>query len=42
MKQFKTIMCLFTLVFTFAFIAQAQEGVSYRMNTHQIFDCRIG
>ena len=38
MKQFKTIMCLFTLVFTFAFIAQAQEGVSYRMNTHQIFD----
>ena len=38
MKQFKTIMCLFTLVFAFAFIAQAQEGVSYRMNTHQIFD----
>ena len=25
MKQFKTIMCLFTLVFAFAFIAQAQE-----------------
>ena len=27
MKQFKTIMCLFTLVFAFAFIAQAQEAV---------------
>ena len=38
MKQFKTIMCLFILVFAFAFIAQAQSGVSYRMNTHQIFD----
>ena len=27
MKQFKTIICLFTLVFAFAFIAQAQEAV---------------
>lgn len=27
MKQFKTITCLFTLVFAFAFIAQAQEAV---------------
>ncbi len=27
MKQFKTIICLFTLVFVFAFIAQAQEAV---------------
>ena len=27
MKQFKTIICLFTLVFAFAFLAQAQEAV---------------
>ena len=39
MKQFKMVIYLFTLIFAFAFIAQAQSGVSYRMSTeNQMFD----
>ena len=39
MKQFKTIICLFTLVFAFAFIAQAQSDVFYQMKAEsQTFD----
>ena len=39
MKQFKMVIYLFTLIFAFAFIAQAQSGVSYRMSTeNQTFD----
>jgi outer membrane receptor for ferrienterochelin and colicin len=39
MKQFKMVIYLFTLVFAFAFIAQAQSGVSYRISTeNQTFD----
>ena len=41
MKQFKMVIYLFTLIFAFAFIAQAQSGVSYRMSTeNQTFDIK--
>ena len=41
MKQFKMVIYLFTLIFAIAFIAQAQSGVSYRMNTeNQTFDIK--